>query len=367
MSTGLSRRGYLDWLRGLAVLIMIEAHLLDSWTRVPDRQTHDFGHAMILGGFGAPLFLFLAGVAVPLSAGAKLRRSGDLAIAWRAVARRGLEIFALAFLFRIQAWILGWANPRDLLKVDILNIMGPSIVAAAALWGVARTRRPRIMALALVTAVAVLLTPIVRVLPVLANLPDPLEAYVRPTGGWSNFVFFPWAGFVFGGALVGVILDAARGPEQERRANVAFLAAGLLAAYVAYWLSFLPSQLPAWYPSSFFWTTSPSFFFLRLGLLTASVGVAYVWELRQGAAERWSPLRQLGRTSLFIYWIHVEMVYGLISLDLHKSLSLSQAWLAFGVFSLFMLMCSVARDRAVEVWVRDRASRSVSVEASASR
>ena len=110
---------------------MIEAHLLDSWTRFPDRQTGQFAYAMVLGGFGAPLFLFLAGVAVPLSAGSKARRTGDIDGASRAVVRRGLEVFGLAFLFRIQAWVLGWSSPRSLLKVDILNIMGPSIMAAA--------------------------------------------------------------------------------------------------------------------------------------------------------------------------------------------------------------------------------------------
>src|SRR5512134_1811164 len=130
MSDTRSRRGYLDLLRGLAVLIMIEAHVLDSWTRFPDRQTRQFAYAMILGGFGAPLFLFLAGVAVPLSAGSKLRRTGDAHAASRAVVRRGLEVFGLAFLFRIQAWVLGWSSPRLILKVDILNIMGPSIMAA---------------------------------------------------------------------------------------------------------------------------------------------------------------------------------------------------------------------------------------------
>ena len=31
--------GYLDWLRGIAVLIMIEAHVLDSWTRRRTRAT----------------------------------------------------------------------------------------------------------------------------------------------------------------------------------------------------------------------------------------------------------------------------------------------------------------------------------------
>ena len=68
------RRGYLDWLRGLAGVIMIEAHILDSWTRLDQRDSSLFGASIIVGGFGAPLFLFLAGVAVSLSAGSKFRR-----------------------------------------------------------------------------------------------------------------------------------------------------------------------------------------------------------------------------------------------------------------------------------------------------
>ena len=47
------RRGYLDWLRGLAVLVMIEAHILDSWTRYDQRDSAMFGASMILGGLGA--------------------------------------------------------------------------------------------------------------------------------------------------------------------------------------------------------------------------------------------------------------------------------------------------------------------------
>ena len=60
------RLAYLDWLRGLAVLVMIEAHTLDAWTRAPDRQSFGYGVAMVIGGMGAPLFLFLAGIAVSL-------------------------------------------------------------------------------------------------------------------------------------------------------------------------------------------------------------------------------------------------------------------------------------------------------------
>jgi uncharacterized membrane protein len=336
-----TRRGHLDWLRGVAVLIMIEAHLIDSWTRLPDRHSRQFLWAVILGGFGAPLFLFLAGVAIPLSAGSKLRRSGDVKAATWAVVRRGLEVYGLAFLFRLQAWLVSWGRAWTLLKVDILNIMGPSIAAVGALWGTVRTLSGRRVLFALVTVGIGLATPVVRNLPGLAALPDPIEAYIRPVAGLSNFVLLPWAGFVSAGALIGLELDAIRMGE-ERRANRMLLLAGLTLASLAYCLSFGPS----FYSRSDFWTTSPAFFFLRVGIMTAAVGVAFYWE-SCGGADRWSPLKQLGRTSLFIYWIHVEMVYGLMSLPLHKALSLPQACIAFVVFSAFMLLCSIAKDRIV--------------------
>ncbi len=99
------RRSYLDWLRGVAVLIMIEAHVFDSWTRFPDNHTQEFAYAMILGGFGAPLFLFLAGVVVPLSAGVEVPaiRRPDGGVAGRGDARPA-DLSVLRFLFRVQAW-----------------------------------------------------------------------------------------------------------------------------------------------------------------------------------------------------------------------------------------------------------------------
>ena len=62
----------------------------------------------------------------------------------------------------------------------------------------------------------------------------------------------------------------------------------------------------------------------------------------------------MGRSSLFIYWIHVEMVYGLISLPLHNALTLPQSLLLFVVFSGFMLGCSIAKDRVVTWWQERR-------------
>jgi uncharacterized membrane protein len=301
---------------------------------------------MILGGFGAPLFLFLAGVAVPLSAGAKSRRLNDDRPAARAVEARGLQIFGLAFLFRLQAWILGGSAPSRLLKVDILNIMGPSIVAAAAIWGAMRTARTRILAFTVAALATTLLTPLVRTAPILDVLPDPIEAYLRPAGGFSSFTFFPWAGFLFAGAMVGLAFALGAPAERAPRLNYGFIAAGSTVAILAYAGSYLPSV----YAHSEFWSSSPAFFLLRAGLLVAAVGLSYVWVAVRPAM--WSPLEQLGRTSLFIYWIHVEMVYGLVSLRIHQTLSLGEAWVAYAVFCAFLILCSIGKDRFVGWWRR---------------
>jgi len=346
MTGSAARRTYLDCLRGVAVLIMIEAHVIDSWTRLADRQSPAFGRSLILGGFGAPLFLFLAGVAVALSASSKARRTGDDHQAAVAVEKRGLEIFGLAFLFRLQAFVISHAPAWTLFKIDILNIMGPAIVATAWLWGAARSRRGRLVAFAASTALISFATPAVRSIPWLSVLPDVLEGYVRPIPQLTNFAVFPWAAFVPAGAFVGVLIDHAREPHIERRLMVALGLGGVALALGGYWASFYPSPLP----NSRFWTTSPSFFFLRLGLLVASIAVAYAWERRPTAGRRWSPLQLLGRSSLFIYWIHVEMVYGIVSTPLHGGLRLRWAWTALVAFWAFMVLCAVAKDRTVRWW-----------------
>jgi uncharacterized membrane protein len=341
MAAPRARRGYLDWLRGVAVLIMIQAHVIDSWTAGPSRGSPEFGWTLIVGGMGAPLFLFLAGISVALSTASKARRS-DVPSAAKAVARRGLEIFGLAFLFRLQSWVLSGGPARMLLRVDILNIMGPSIAAAAVVWGLLRSTRARFVGFAAIALAIGLLTPPVRAAGGLAVLPDPLEAYIRPFPVLSNFVVFPWAGFLFAGAAVGVLIETqtTRSAESRLQAALALAGASLVAG------AYAGSHLPSVYSGSSFWTSSPSYFGIRTGILVLAVAAAYGWE-RRAERQRWSPLQQMGRTSLFIYWIHVEMVYGDMSASLHRALSLGQAWAGFAVFTLLMLGVSMAKDRIV--------------------
>jgi uncharacterized membrane protein len=254
--------------------------------------------------------------------------------------RRGGFIWVLAILFRIQAWMLSPGSPLvALLKVDILNVMGPAIAVAAAIWGAARGAVMRVAVFALAAAATAFLTMPVRTSALIGALWDPLEWYVRPAAGRTTFTLFPWAGFVFAGAAIGVVLDRARSETAERRVNLALLAIGAAMALSGFGASYLPPV----HQGSYFWTTSPAFFLLRLGVMVAVLPVAYAWaRLTSG---HFSLLQQFGRTSLFVYWIHVELVYGYFSYPLHRSLPLSAALLAFVVFTGLMFAASMAKTR----------------------
>jgi uncharacterized membrane protein len=351
------RLSYIDWMRGLAILIMIEAHVIDAWTRQSDRGSITFGCAAILAGFAAPMFLFLAGVSTALGASSRARRTGDAAAAAGSVRRRGWQVFGLAYLFRLQAYML---NPRAMLagvlKVDILNIMGPSIVAAAALWQAAGSYRRRLIVLGSATLAVTLVTPLVRTSTLLGWLPDPIEWYVRPVPGRNNFTFFPWMGFVLAGAFVGVLLDRPREAAAERKFHAWSAAASLVFAGACYAGSYLPSI----YADSQFWTSSPMFFLMRVGIVTAVLSLIYFWERRPRLLplERpWSPMAQFGQASLFVYWVHVELCYGIFSRPLHRNLSFPNAILAFAGFSLAMFALAMAKNRLASLWKQHRAAR----------
>ena len=325
----LQRKAYLDWLRGVAVIVMVAAHVTDAWTRVEDRQRQLYGYTVIIAGLAAPLFLFLAGLTLSMAASIRANTVGHRAAATMAL-KRGVQIFALAFLFRLQSQLLGWGPLVNFLKVDILNVMGIAMIAAALLWGVSANRLARIALFAIATAAIAMLTPPVRGWTVLALLPDPVEAYIRPLAGRTNFALFPWAAFLIGGAIAGELVAAARTERDERRLQYGLLLAGVGGGALAYALSFQPSI----YANANFWTSSPTYFFVRLGLNTALLPIAFwidrfhavVRDVAAGFSRRMPDdvpgrvITTLGRSSLFVYWIHVEMAYGSMALPLRRAL-----------------------------------------------
>jgi uncharacterized membrane protein len=353
-----TRRTYIDWARGLAVLIMIEAHVLDSWTLRSARDTAAFGYLNLLGGFAAPLFLWLAGIGLMISAERALVRSGDRATAASGVIRRGFEIFLLAFLFRLQAFIVSPGNPPvSLLRVDILNIMGPALVGTALVWWVARGSKSAVALCGAVAAMFAMLTPIARTAPVLELLPAALQWYVSPNGNHSTFTLFPWAGFVFAGAAYGALLVGVDTRDEGRGLRRLATAGALLAAGCYYAASF-----PSIYQASSFWTTSPTYFGIRVGLLMVALwGLFCLTPLAASFPRSFAVLERFGRHSLFVYWIHVELVYGYATVLIHHRLPLWGTALGYVTFCGALYWAIALKDRAV-AWWRSRPRSSSTLE-----
>jgi uncharacterized membrane protein len=364
--TSTHRRAYVDWARGIAVLLMIEAHTADAWTRLSPavRRTIAFRDATVLGGFAAPLFLWLAGLAVVLAATRTAERTGSRRAAVEMICRRGLEIFILAFLFRVQGFIITpGSHPVTLFRVDILNIMGPAIAIAGIVWGLAHGPAARVFWYACIAAAFAMATPIVRASPAIDAWPLWLQWYMRPFGEFTIFTLFPWAGFVFAGGAVGALIAAARAPRAERRLHAVLGLAGV--ALVV--LGFYTAGRPSIYPVSSFWTSSPTWFAIRLGILMIALTVIYACEaviaaVKERAApgglgppkrdrrEGGDPLARMGRNSLFIYWIHVELVYGYASWLWRHRLPLWGTAIAFALFCVLMYRAIGWRDVLVGKW-----------------
>ena len=330
---------------------MVGAHVTDAWTRLEDRGRALYMYTVFVAGMAAPLFLFLAGLTIAMAASARAEKVGHHAAAGQAL-KRGVQVFALAFLFRLQSQLLGWGAFSNFLKVDILNVMGIAMIAAALLWRMSSDRIMRIALFAIATGAVAMSTPLVREAAVLAALPDPIEAYIRPLPGRTNFALFPWMAFVLGGAISGELVFAAKSAARERVLQIGLLISGAVAIVVSYAASFRPSI----YPVSNFWTSSPTFFFLRLGICTAMLPIARVIDTFHGFVRArfgdrlpdGSPgkfLATMGRSSLFVYWIHVEMAYGAVSRPLRRALPLEATLLATAALCALIYAIVKWKDR----------------------
>lgn len=298
---------------------MVLWHVVDAWTVRSGRDTAAFFAVAFLAGWAAPLFLFLAGLSVPLAAAAKLTRGESRQAAARALQRRGWQVFGLAHLFRFQSFLLN-ANGswNGLLKPDILNILGLGLVLTAALWRRTAGRR-QVVVWMLVPAVliVVVMTPWARSWWWPTLLHPRLEAYLRPVGNYGVFSLFPSVGYMLAGAAVGQWL-ALDGDGILKRASMAGAAATVVGVALTLLLRPEPGQ----------WFEPALVFLWRTGAMTLLI------DLSRRALERLpgqsgGVLVLFGQTSLFVYWVHVELAYGIVSYPLHNAFPLGWSLVAY--------------------------------------
>jgi uncharacterized membrane protein len=363
----LKRFAYIDWMRGLACVVMFQTHCYNSWLSPAAKRSTLYAWSQLGGTLPAPLFIFLAGISFALVTEKLRDRGTDRNAIARQTILRGAEIFGLGILFRIQEFVLGIgvAPWTDLFRVDILNMLGISMTLMGVLcWLtgsrsynvtpsaptrahiVARMRTASIAATSAAAIAVALATPLIwnkR----FTMLPWEIATYFNGVHSFKTpqpwlFPMFPWIAFAFAGLAVGFFLFSDFAKHRLTAAIVTLGAAGVAACLLAVAFDLSPVRL---YDAAIYdyWHTSPNFLLMRCGILLIILFLCYAW-CRWGFAERgFSPIILLGQNSLLVYWVHIEFVYGRLSFLPKGKCGIALATLGLAIIFVAMVGLSVWR------------------------
>jgi hypothetical protein len=139
-------------------------------------------------------------------------------------------------------------------------------------------------------------------------------------------------------------------PSRARTQGREALAIALIAASGAAAIPaslYADRHLPSIYATYDFWYTSPAYTALKAGVAALALAAAYVFDKVPGP----SALRQLGRTSLLVYWVHLEIVYGKWVVPAARGrLAIVDALRGVILLMLAMLALSILRTRLGDWW-----------------
>lgn len=277
------RLTWIDLLRGVAVVGMIETHVMNTFLHAKFDEAswrHDLG---FYNGLLAPAFLWIAGFVQGLAI-RKAQREGRPVVTASRLRRLGL-VLLIGYLLHVpwHLWGAGDFSPetwRIALQVDILPCMAVTL-AMLLFVGLARGVWFDVVTVLLVLFF-VLLAPAAQHWQTGWIFTD---AFLNHRTG-SLFPLFPWVAFCAMGSL------ASRWEVHARTllpAALAFIALGMVFA-------------PATYSY-----VHPAFFAERLGWL--GLLILLVWLVGQRFAPAW--LQLAGRESLLMYVAHLLLLYSI--------------------------------------------------------
>lgn len=360
-------------MRGLACVLMIQAHCYNSWLNPEARKTLLYRWSQELSTLPAPIFLFLSGVSFALVTEGLRRKNKSRTRIFRTAVLRGAEILGLGFLLRVQEFVLGYPKSpwTDLLKVDVLNILGVSIIFMALFWRLVSssgssehsghpttllqsghsvvTRRSVAIGLSLlIAAVIAIATPPLWTTHRPNFLPWMLESYINGVHNFGAptpwiFSIFPWCGFAFVGLALGSFLFSDFAQRRQVTALSTVGAIGALACALSLWWDYSSVKIYSVYD---YWHSSPNFFLMRCGILLLLTLTIFAWCRWGWATEGFSAFIQFGKTSLLVYWVHIEFVYGRLSILPKGRTTIPLATAGMAVIFAAMLALSIWRTRA---------------------
>ncbi len=303
-----SRALYIDLLKGLALVVMIEVHIFNSLLLPEIKQAWWFNYLHFINGLVAPTFTFTSGMVFVLTMS---KRVGDLRKFgkdfWKRLSRIGM-VFLAAYSLHIPFFSLSkiwnnatFANLNSLFTVDVLQAIASGLLVLLIARMVFTNNNTFFNFSGIMTLLILLLGPFAWKIDFSQHIPLFFANYLNRMHG-SQFPIFPWWGFIFSGAYIAKYYIAARDVNNERSfanklilVGVSFFFAGVLMINVI-----LPENLASIIPH-------PFFFIERLGVIMALLGGG--WYFLHNKQTSKSILLDVSRESLLVYWLHLQLLY----------------------------------------------------------
>jgi uncharacterized membrane protein len=357
---------FIDLARALAVAFMLYGHTVDALLAPGYQVGIWFDVWQFQRGLTSSLFLLLSGFAFSIATtrhwSSHLRLS-DTVI--KRLRRFGLLILlGYGLHFPVERFVLlstaTETQTRALLAVDVLQLIGVTLILVQALVLVTRSRRLFTIMAFVLTGLLVAITPSVWTSDWAQMLPLPVAAYLTSTSIASQFPLLPWAGFLLLGAGLGQLYARWDAAHMTRYANEVLLAPG--AIMVAIGLSERLMSSPPFGPGP--WAFIPPQFLVRAGTCLVILGLTAHLSRRIGHLPH--VFGAVAQETLLIYFVHLCIVYGSVwNPGLHQAYGQT---LGPGTVAVFIGLLFVSMTALAWYWnwwkhVRPRAARWMSAGA----
>jgi uncharacterized membrane protein len=337
---------FIDLLRAIAVLQMVQGHTVDVLLS-PEFRTAEFPIYNIwyfLRGMTAPIFMFTAGttftylfksVKKPFEENYRVKKG----------IRRALLLLFIGYILRYPSWTIvdfsevtaeAW---QTFFIVDVLQLIGFSLLLVLLILFVTEKLKLNFTVTFIASAALIFLaSPFMENINWNYYLPAPIAAYLY-SGSGSLFPIFPWAGYVVSGAVLGSYLAQNSMVFKSSRFSKLLAIVGAVFSIIALF-SYLILQ--SYGIESINPQVTPNTIFFRMGFVLLLTGVVSYISLRVEKIPHLIIL--VGRNTLLIYVVHLIILYGSIwtpGLNLLWGNSLS-GWQSFGaaviMIALMILM-----------------------------
>ena len=297
---------FIDLLRGWALLVMIEVHIFNVLLLPALKETSWFKALDFVNGLVAPSFLFISGFAFAISTRGKTEDLRKLNFAfWKKIGRIGLIILAGYSLHLPILSLRRLMNfySRDVVisfyNVDILQCIGVGLLLVVLLRMIFKSDKLYTILLVALTIVIAVLSPIAWQTDLTKVMPIPLANYFNTANG-SYFPLFPWLGFLLAGAVTCKYYLEAREKDKEKEYIKSILILGIIFAAAGHIFLVV-------FPAHQFIKANPVFFFERLGYVLFLLGLC--WYYADVKQTKTSFVLDVGRESLLVYWLHLQLIY----------------------------------------------------------